>query len=155
MASFDAAIPPGGRGRISLRIHTGGMSGPLKKGVIVHSNAALSGRSHLIIRAMVKPPFRVEPTDSPVLRTRAGRRVKMTLTLISTQRGEVDITGFHSHLGPMISGELGEVEPGRVWKLTLTLDPDRPVVKSAPVELKLKGGQVPNFMIYTRVEVAQ
>ena len=61
MASFDHTIPPGGEGKITLKVNTKGYEGKIYKGALVNTNDHEHNAVHLGIKAFVKVPVSVSP----------------------------------------------------------------------------------------------
>lgn len=54
MASFDPTIPPGGEGKITLKVYTGDYEGPIYKNALVNTNDPKNNAVYVGIRAVVK-----------------------------------------------------------------------------------------------------
>ena len=55
VVSFDRIIPPGGEGKIRIRIDTKGLLGPLRENVRVYTNDPGRPKIILVVKAEVKP----------------------------------------------------------------------------------------------------
>lgn len=55
VASFDPMIPPGGQGKIQIRVDTKGLLGPLRENVKVYTNDPGRPQVILVVKAEVKP----------------------------------------------------------------------------------------------------
>ena len=60
-ASFDRTIPPGGEGKITLRVDTKGYEGNIHKTATVYTNDPETARFTLGVRALVRVPISVKP----------------------------------------------------------------------------------------------
>jgi hypothetical protein len=60
-ASFDRTIPPGGEGKITLRVDTKGYEGNIHKTATVYTNDPVTPRFMLGVRALVRIPISVKP----------------------------------------------------------------------------------------------
>ena len=56
MASFDRAVPPGGEGKVTLKVKTKGYQGTIRKSARVHTNDPENRNLILVIKATVKVP---------------------------------------------------------------------------------------------------
>ena len=61
MASFDHTIPPGGEGKITLKVHTKGYQGHIHKSAKVNTNDSALKIFNLGIKAFVKVPISLAP----------------------------------------------------------------------------------------------
>ena len=61
MASFDHTIPPGGEGKITLKVNTKGYEGKIYKGALVNTNDREQNAVNLGIKAFVKVPVLISP----------------------------------------------------------------------------------------------
>ncbi len=64
MAQFDRAIPPGGEGKVTLKINLKGYQGNVKKTATVLSNDPQNQRASLVLQGNVKAQIDVQPSTS-------------------------------------------------------------------------------------------
>ena len=99
MASFDHTIPPGGEGKITLKVNTKGYEGKIYKSALVNTNDLKQNAVHLGIKAFVKVPVSVSPryvsfygkagqSINRVVEIKAGLSKPLTLT-----RDQFDLKG--------------------------------------------------------------
>ncbi|MBN1105293.1 MAG: hypothetical protein JXL84_17910 [Deltaproteobacteria bacterium] len=58
-ADFDKAVPPGGQGRIRVRVNTRGSEATMEKKAMVYSNDPSASNAFLSVRAYVMVPIRL------------------------------------------------------------------------------------------------
>ncbi len=117
VVDFDALLPPGGEGKITVKIDTRGFEGPERWGVKVFSNDPKWTEAVLDLRANVKPVITI--TGAPVF---LGGKKKTPMT------GEVEIsTGLHKPLiltperftlSGKVTYSLSEIEKGKRYRVS-------------------------------------
>ncbi len=88
MAEYDAAIPPGGTGKIVLKVKTKGIQGRRTKSARVETNDPAHARFNLQVAFLAEAPVEVYPGQMVTLSGFAGEKVKTEL-VIHRPDGEV------------------------------------------------------------------
>lgn len=151
MASFDHTIPPGGEGKITLKVHTKGYQGDIHKSALVNTNDREQNAVYLGIKAFVKVPVLVSPpyvrfygkagqSITRVVEVKAGLNKALTLS-----QGQFDLEG-------KVKYRLEEIETGRRFKIHLTSIPGPWPTFRGALRLKTNYPEKPiiNIMIWGR-----
>ena len=148
MASFDHTIPPGGEGKITLKVHTKSYQGDIHKSALVNTNDRELNAVHLGIKAFVKVPVLISPryvsfygkadqSITRVVEVKAGLNKPLTLS-----QGQFDLEG-------KVKYRLEEIEKGRRFKIHITSIPGPWPTFSGALRLKTNYPEKPviNIMI--------
>lgn len=85
VADFDKVIKPGQTGKISAKVDTAGMSGPVSKAVTVDSNDPATPSAQLTIHAVVRPYVEAFPSGFVRYNMIQGDAATQTVTLYSEE----------------------------------------------------------------------
>ncbi len=91
-AGYDRTIPPGGKGKIVLRVRTMGYQGRISKRAFVDTDDPDLRQFTLTINAVVKPIVKIEPNKFVFVRKRAGEEATSEITLSSEVYPDFRIT---------------------------------------------------------------
>jgi len=117
VAEFDAVIPPGGEGKITLRIDTKGFEGKQRWAVKVYSNDSKWPEAVLDLRANVKPVITI--TGSPVFLGGKKKNPRTGEVEISTGLDrDLILTPERFTLSGKVTYSLAEIEKGKRYRVT-------------------------------------
>ncbi len=119
--AYDKEIPPGGKGKIPIRISTKKLRAKINKNVNVESNDSANPKLRLSVKGQIKERFVIDPPNAGSFgRVQAGAKVERILTLTNNMDTPVKLSlpKNPAKEGPFV-GELVEKEPGQVYTLTL------------------------------------
>jgi hypothetical protein len=119
VAQFDRAIPPGGEGKVTLKVDLKGYQGSVRKSATVDSNDPQNPRSTLVLQGNVKPLIEVQPSGSIIFRGMADQMEEKTVSLTSTKR-QFAIQKVESNLDDKIRYRVETVEAGKHYRLKIT-----------------------------------
>ncbi len=103
MARFDRAIPPGGEGKITLKVDLKGYQGKVVKSASVESNDPQNSRMTLVVMMTVKNLIEVRPTNSVLFRGMADQRTEKAIEIVGASR-PFHITKVGSNLEDKLYG---------------------------------------------------
>jgi len=122
VARFDRVIPPGGEGRISLKINTVHYHGPISKKTKVHTNDPVNRLAILTIKFFVKTPIYFYPKNIN-LRARVGQKVTKTIRIKAGEELPLKLEESHFDLAEKVTYRMEEVIAGREFKILFTSIP--------------------------------
>jgi Protein of unknown function (DUF1573) len=123
----DSVVPAGGTGRIQLRAETNGRRGALSEFANVYA-AADSARPFARLRLIgdIVLPLQLSPQDRVYFFTTKGAVEHREITVTNHLGKPLRIISVASN-NPVFSVRQQAVEPGKRYKLTVSLDPNAPV----------------------------
>ncbi|SMC24863.1 hypothetical protein SAMN02746041_02119 [Desulfacinum hydrothermale DSM 13146] len=119
MARFDRVIPPGGEGKITLKVNVAGYQGKIAKGATVYCDDPQTPRLRLSVSARVVPYVTVRPTDSVFFRGPA-KTLKPVVVELESRKRQWRITGIDNGLQGKVDAAVQTVEEGRAYRLVVT-----------------------------------
>lgn len=159
--SWDKEVPPGGSGRIPIKVSTRGFSGKIAKVVTVNTSVPSAMTVQLKVEGEVWQPLQVTPAslsfgrlkedemDKPKqgeVQFHNNTKVPVTISSISTANDR-----FKAELveGP-------SVQPGRVAKIKVTMTPPyTPGSMAAQVQIKTDSPDAPEMTFITTAFIPQ
>lgn len=121
IVSLDSVIPPGGEGRVHIRLDTRRWAGPMSELIKVHFEG---GRRAiwLRLRGRVNLPVQVEPHDRVYFFTVRGEPAEKAVEVVNRQEQPLKILDVQSS-NPLFRAEARPVLAGRRYGIAITLDP--------------------------------
>lgn len=117
MAKFDGTIPPGGEGKITLRVDTSGYGGrKILKTATVFSNDPDHRFEHLNMEAFVKSVIFVS-MDVVHLEGRAGQVVTRIVEIRGEKEAPLRIHPVYFELAKRVAYQIEEVTPGKAYRV--------------------------------------
>jgi putative intracellular protease/amidase len=117
VAEFDALIPPGGEGKITVRIETKGFEGKQRWTVKVFSNDPTWKEAVLDLRANVKPVITI--TGAPAFLGKRQKNPSPAEVEISTELDrELILVPEQFTLSDKVTYSLAEIEKGKRYKVS-------------------------------------
>jgi hypothetical protein len=149
VADYDPAIPPGGEGKVTLRVDLSGYEGEVRKTAVIYSNDPRRPSVTLTLKGKVRTVIEIRP--DPVVRFQAGREgtQKKTLEIFSEERS-FQIKKIETEGADWLSHRLEPVVPGRRYLLTLTVPP---MMKTSWAEVRCSTDHPEQPNLRVRVEV--
>ncbi len=105
-------IPPGGKGTVTLTVHTKTLSGAFKKYALVYTNDPVMKRFKLTLKGEVIPLVRFEPDSAVNFFGVAGTPFEKTLTVCPGQDRPLFIKKVSTDIPKMVGYELGRADNG-------------------------------------------
>ena len=113
-----AEIPPGGEGRIKVKVSTRGRKGTLQKTVVVQSNDPKQPRYVLKVKGMVEVIAAFEPDRLNLKNIAKGETITQTIKLVGREADKLKITELVSSKPEELTAELVEEEGKPAVKIT-------------------------------------
>ncbi len=154
MAFFDRTIPPGGEGKITLRINTRGYDGEIRKTARVYTNDPLKSIQTLTIRALVKAPITVSP-GHVYLKVATGQVVTRTVRVTAGGNKPLKLEpgDFSLSISRKVRYKVEEVEAGREFKVHFTSMPNNVGIYLGFLKLKTNYPERPDITIRIKAQI--
>jgi hypothetical protein len=135
VASFDRSIPPGGEGKITLRVDTKGYEGNIHKGAAVYTNDPIKTRFTVGIKAFVQVSLSVKP-GSIGLYGKKGATVTGIVEITAGLDKPLTIEPYQFSLEGKAVYRIEEIEKGKRFKVHFTNIPGAAESYSGYLRLK-------------------
>lgn len=112
MASFDRTIPPGGEGKITLKLDTKGYQGKIRKSARVYTNDPKARETTLNLMAFVKVPVYLS-SRYVSLRGKEGETITRVVEIKAGLDKPLTLTPDQFNLEGKLTYTVEEVEKGR------------------------------------------
>ena len=147
MARYDRTIPPGGAGKIALRVNTRGYRGAIQKRAQVFSNDTSGKIETITIKASVKVYIFVS-TRYVYLRGLIGKRITRTVTIRAEQDKPLHIEQAYFNLGKKVAYEIEELEAGKKFRIRFSTISDTMGAHRGILRLKTNYSEKPEIAIH-------
>ncbi|MHC1742037.1 MAG: OS_HP3 family (seleno)protein [Syntrophobacteraceae bacterium] len=117
---FDSTIPPGGEGKITLKLNLKGYQGDVKKTATVSSNDPQSGKLVLVMQGKVKSLIEVRPTASITFRGVVENLHENVLEIVATPPNKFQIQKIETNLEEKIAHQVETVQAGTQYRLKVS-----------------------------------
>jgi len=152
VAHFDRVIPPGGVGKIALKINTQGYQGKIIKSARVYTNDPASRVHILRISAFIKVPIYLSTRYVYFLGIE-GQSQTRVVEVISKLHKPLSLSPLEFTLAERIKYEILELEKGKHFRLRFTLNPGEPGSYFGFLKLKTNYQEKPQILIKIRAKV--
>ena len=154
MAEYDKAIPPGGEGKIRLRVMTAGYEGNFWKGAKVYTNDPINNVVTLRLKAFVKAAIHISAQYVyPV------SHENQSITEMVDIRAKLDrplkLNPVQFDLAEKVTYTLEEIETGRRFQVRFTTIPGPSEIYKGSLVLKTNYPERPEITIYIRGRVRE
>ncbi len=119
VARFDRAIPPGGEGKVTLRMDLTNYQGSIRKSATVFSNDPETPRVQLQLQGIVNPLIQVKPGDRISFRGFEGHVQERAIDLVSWS-SPFKIQGVETNLEGKVQHSIETVEEDKHYRVTLS-----------------------------------
>jgi len=151
VARFDRAIPPGGEGRITLKINTKGYRGEINKRAKVYTNDPKNRIVTLTIKALVMVTIRVSPV-SVYFKGHEGQEITKTVQISAKEEKPLKLEPSHFNLSEKMTYRIEEIEAGRLFKVYFTNIPGPAITFRGVLKLKTNYPDKPEISISIRAK---
>jgi hypothetical protein len=124
-ARAKPVIPPGEEGEITVRWDTGRARGEVSGQVVLHLDDPTQPPIVLLLKGVVKPPVEIVPSRPVLLSVFRGESAEQTVAIINNEERPLAITRLEP-LGGHFRADVRPVEPGKVFRVSLTLPAETP-----------------------------
>jgi len=131
---YDQVIQPGAEGKIEAELRTVGFRGRIAKAINVKSNDPEKPQADLRLIANILSAIQVLPTETPLLTLKDNEPTVKDFEVRIRGKDPVEITRVSCsvpYAGAKVEPMSGGDSSGRVYKMTLTVQPDAPLGRSA------------------------
>jgi len=149
VAHFDRAIPPGGSGKIRLRVNTTGYSGLVHKSARVYSNDPQMGEATLLIKAFVKVPIYLSSRYVYLYGTE-GQSVTRSVEIRAELDKPLTLNAREFNLSENVAYSLEEIEKGRKFLLRFKTIPGAAENYQGLLKLSTNYAEKPELVIRIR-----
>lgn len=108
--NYDKKIPPGGEGKITLKVRTSGYQGKISKRAVVYTDDPVLPQITLTINAFVNPVIKIEPGRFVYIRKKMGKKASSKVYLSSEIYPDFKITGISSFPANFVKTEIKKEE---------------------------------------------
>jgi hypothetical protein len=149
VASFDRAIPPGGEGRITLKVNTRGYDGRIHKSARVSTNEPGLKAVNVAVKAFIKPSiFLSRPYVN--LSGPEGQSVTKSVEIKAGLEEPLRLEPAGFNLEGKVSYSIEEIEKGRRFKVRFSNTSDRTGSYTGFLKLKTNYFEKPEIFIRIR-----
>jgi hypothetical protein len=149
VASYDRSIPPGGEGKITLKLNTTGYEGKVRKAARVYTNDPKTPQEILVIDALVKTPIMV--SDKMVF---LQGTTQETITRSIDIKGELGkplkLEPVDYTLDKKVKFNIEEVTKGKHYRVTFTSIPNVGIYYQGLLKLRTSYPEKPELVIHVR-----
>lgn len=146
MVHFDKAIPPGGEGKIEIKVRTKGYHGTIHKRVRVYTNDPANNIVKLSIKALVEVPIYVSPTRVNFYGT-GGQVLTKFVEVRAELNKPLELTLGQFNLAEKVSYTVEEIEKGRKFQIRFTNIPGPVQLYHGFLKLKTNYPEKPEITI--------
>jgi hypothetical protein len=153
VAQYDAVIPPGQEGKITLEVDGAKVSGSFAKNASVISNDPLHPQLTISVAGKVVPFVNVEPSTRVYLRGMYGEHVESDVTISSVEKDkDFKVLGVESNIDDKITYKvIPAAEPGR-FTIRLFKNPNLPTMNTwGSLTVKTNSEHAPDKVIQVNV----
>ncbi|MBW1702193.1 MAG: hypothetical protein JRJ69_08485 [Deltaproteobacteria bacterium] len=142
-------MPPGGEGKIKLRIRTKGYHGNIQKSARVYTNDPNNKVVRLRVKAFVKTPIYISSRHVNLY----GKEYQTLITVVEV-RAELDrplkLTPVHFNLAEKLSYTIQEIEKGRKFRIRFTSIPGPAQAYHGILKIKTNYPEKPEIVLRIR-----
>jgi hypothetical protein len=149
VAYFDRSIPPGGEGKITLRLNTRGYDGKIRKTARVYTNDPKTSQDTFVIEALVKTPIVI--SDRMVfLRGTTQETITRTVDIKGGLNKPLKIEPIDYTLDKKVKFNIEEVSKGKHYRVTFTSIPNVGNYYHGLLKLRTSYPEKPELVIHVR-----
>jgi hypothetical protein len=122
VVQYDRTIPPGGEGKIELKVNTRNLSGTVKKEANIYSNDPKNSVMTITLRANVKQSVQVNPQRIKMIGYE-GTVITQSVIISANMEKPLEIEPMRSNLSERVTHNIEVVEPGKIFKVNFNYTP--------------------------------
>jgi len=146
VANFDPAVPPGGEGKITLKVNTKGYQGNVRKSARVKTNDPEKQTILLVLKAIVKVPITVS-SKHVQLYGKGDKEVSKTIKIVAELNKSLNLTVIDFTLKNKLKYTIETVQKGKEYRLRFTSIPDIKENFRGTLKLKTNYAEKPEITI--------
>ncbi len=149
MASYDRSIPPGGEGKITLKLNTTGYEGKVRKAARVYTNDPKTPQEILVIDALVRTPIMV--SDKTVfLQGTTQETITRSIDIKGDLNKPLKLEPVDYTLDKKVKFNIEEVTKGKHYRVTFTSIPNVGNYYQGILKLRTSYPEKPELVIHVR-----
>ena len=149
MANYDRSIPPGGEGKITLKLNTRGYNGRVRKAARVYTNDPKTPTETLVIEAMVKTPILISDT-TVFLQGTTRQAVTRTVEIKGELNKPLKLEPLEYTLHKKVTFHIEEIAKDRHYRVTFTSIPNAGNDYQGLLKLRTSYPEKPELVIHVR-----
>ena len=149
MAGYDRSIPPGGEGKITLKLNTRGFEGEIRKAARVYTNDPKKPQEMLFFIALVKAPIMVS-TKVVLLQGTTQETITRSIDIKGQLNKPLKLEPVDYTLDEKVKFNLEEVTKGKHYRLTFTTIPNVGNYYRGLLKLRTSYVEKPELVIHVR-----
>jgi hypothetical protein len=122
VVQFDRTVPPGGEGKIELKVDTNGLSGTIKYEAKVYSNDPKNSIVTLTLKAYVKLFIQINPKRLN-LNVNQGNIITQSVIITSNEERPLEIQPSQFKISERVTYDIEVMEQGRIFKVNFKYTP--------------------------------
>ena len=154
MAHFDKAIPPGGEGKIKLRVRTKGYQGSVHKSAKVYHNDPNRGVLVLKMTANVKVPIYLS-SRYVRLYGKEGQSVTRVVDIKAELDKPLKLSPIEFNLSDKLSYTIEEIEKGKKFRIRFKSIPGPPQTYTGFLKIKTNYPEKPEITVRIRGRIGK
>lgn len=155
MARYDRVIPPGGKGKVTIKIDSSRIRGKFEKKAIVWSNDPDRMSVALYLKGEVKAHISLEPGGYISLVGVKGNVPLEHVEIINNHESPVKITGVDNDLPDRIRWRIEEIKPGFIYRLEVEDISKRGGDYTAHLNIRTDNPDKPGLSLIIRGEIRE
>ena len=140
VTSMPREVLAGSEGKIHFKLDTSHLSGTFQGEIMVFLDESTGPEIELAFEGRVVPLIEVAPLPAFFVAARTGESKRASIEIVNHETQPLSIQGIE-HSTERFTTQVETVEPGRRYRLTLSLRPDGPVGKAAETILVRNSSQ--------------
>jgi len=149
VAYFDRSIPPGGEGKITLRVNTRGYDGRIRKTARIYTNDPKIPQDTFVIEALIKTPI-VMSERVVFLQGTTQETITRTVDIKGDLNKPLKLEPVDFTLDKKVNFSLEEVTQGKHYRVTFTSIPNVGNYYQGLLKLRTSYPEKPELVIYVR-----
>lgn len=149
MANFDRAVPPGGEGKITLRLNTRGYEGKVRKAARVYTNDPGNRTETLTLDVFVKTPILVSPR-SVFIQGKAAETLTRSVEITGDPGKPLKIEPVDFNLHHRLTYSIEEISPGKRYRINFATIPNVADQYRGRLLLRTNYPEKPELSIFVR-----
>ena len=149
MAYFDRSIPPGGEGKITLRVNTRGYDGRIRKTARIYTNDPKIPQDTFVIEALIKTPI-VMSERVVFLQGSTQETITRTVDIKGDLNKPLKLEPVDYTLDKKVNFSLEEVAQGKHYRVIFKSIPNVGNYYQGLLKLRTSYSEKPELVIYVR-----
>ena len=154
MAEYDEAVPPGGEGKITLRVMTNGYEGNIWNGAKVYTNDPINNVSILRLKAFIKAAIHLS-SKYVYLVSHENKSITEVVDIRAKLDRPLKLDPVQFDLAEKLSYTLEEIETGRRYQIRFTTIPGPCEIYKGFLKLKTNYPERPEITLWIRGRVRE